>query len=164
MLSENYWFSFVVKCVCKHVHMKYSLATAKVFVVCSTSLRGVVPSVIPRLSVGGERERIKQYTLGWLNVSPYLWLLDSPCMHRLFLMFLFSVLLWHSRPLLPLSHFSTFTHWDCSGSVYEALAKYQRNNMHVMSVHMCDCPCITYKHKLTALHDYQPRAKVLGNN
>jgi len=43
----------------------------------------------------------------WLAyVSPYLWLLDSSCMHPFFLTLScslsFALLLWHSHPLLPL--------------------------------------------------------------
>ena len=102
---------------------------------------------------------IKRCTLGWLNISPYLWLLDSPCMHCFFLIFPFSALLWRSHPLLPLLRSSMITRWDCSGCVHAA--KYQRNNVHVMSV-QCATALIkvrwisihalhTYKHKLTVL-------------
>ena len=50
---------------------------------------------------------IEWCALGWLiNLSPFLWSLDHPCMHSFFLIlfsFHFPALLWHSCPLLPLS-------------------------------------------------------------
>ena len=102
---------------------------------------------------------IKRCTLGWLNVSPYLWLLDSPCMHCFFLIslsalsydavalcFHFCVLAWSHVETAEVAFMQqSINATMCTSCLYTCVTA--RIKVRWISIHaLC-----TYKHKLTVL-------------